>query len=283
MRRSRWTTVLVLPILLAGLAACGDDDPTPPPSEPGTFSLTFEGDETFQGAHGDQTIYVAVEDSEGEEVEFATGTVSATEDPAFSFTFEDALTEDQDYSVKYWIDSNFTEEGTEGVCDPPESDHQWDVAIEGVSEDVVLSETHEPGETTAVCEGTFGFNLDFSGDDTFQGAHADQDIQVAVVHEGLESVVATQSGTVAAEGDQSFAFTFDGTLTRGADYHVDYWIDSNFGGGSEGTCDPPENDHQWRIDAEMEEGLGSVAADAAFEDTHRPGETEDVCATFDGS
>lgn len=283
MKRSPWTTVLVLPILLVGLAACGDDDPTPPPPGPETFSLTFEGDATFQSAHGDQTIYVALEDAQGEVTEFTSGTVSATDDPSFSFTFEDALTEGEEYAVKYWIDSNFQEGDTEGVCDPPAGDHQWNVPVDPVSEDVVLAETHEPGETTEVCDGTFALTLEFSGDDTFQSAHGDQAIEVAVVHEGLESVVATQTGTVAAEGDQSFAFTFDGNLTRGADYHVDYWIDSNFDGGTQGTCDPPANDHQWRIDAEMEEGFGSVDADVAFEDTHRPGETEDVCATFEGS
>jgi hypothetical protein len=115
-------------------------------------------------------------------------------------------------------------------------------------------------------------DLTFSGDASFQGAHGDQPIHVAVVTGG--EVVAEESGTVSASDDPSFSFTFPGVLEEGQSYEVHYWIDSNFGGGSEGTCDPKEQDHQWNV------SLGTVEGDVSHTEQHRPGETGDVCETF---
>ena len=275
MKRSSRLCALVLPILLVGLAACDDDEPSP--VEPtGPFTLAFSGDASFQDAHADQTIHVVVEDELGEVVASESGTVSGTADPAFSFTFENILEEGEAYALKYWIDSNFTEEGSEGVCDPPETDHQWEIDVPAVSDDVDIDEVHRPEETSSVCD-AFAFDLDFTGDASFQGAHAGQSIEVAVVHEGLGTVVAREAGTVSDSEDPAFSFAFPGVLTRDAEYHLDYWIDSNFmDEGSEGVCDPPETDHQWRID-----DIGPVTDAVTIDDVHRPEETEDVCSTFE--
>ena len=92
-------------LLLAFIPLACDDDPADPGSD-GPFDLTFAGDATFQGPHGGQDIAVALV-SDGTVVETMTGVVSATESPAFSFTFEDALEDGESYEVHYWIDANF--------------------------------------------------------------------------------------------------------------------------------------------------------------------------------
>ena len=94
--------------LLVAVGACGDDP---------TFQLIFGIDATYQGPHGGQAIEVAlVRRSDGVVVQEQTGTVSATANPAASFTFADLLEEGVAYDVDYWIDSNF-QGGTPGVCD----------------------------------------------------------------------------------------------------------------------------------------------------------------------
>ena len=120
-------------------------------------------------------------------------------------------------------------------------------------------------------EPTERFDLTFSGDASFQGPHGGQTIQMALVRVDLRVTVIS---VVSATADPSFSFNFPGRLNPGEEYHLDYWIDSNFGGGTPDTCDPPGNDHQWRID------IGVATDDVVIEDTHRPTETESVCATF---
>ena len=125
------------------------------------------------------------------------------------------------------------------------------------------------GENPVEPSGRFDFT--FSGDASFQGPHGGQTIEMALVRVDLR---VTGMSVVSATADPSFSFNFPDRLNEGETYHLDYWIDSNFGGGTPETCDPPGNDHQWRID------LGVVTADVVIEDTHRPTETESVCATF---
>lgn len=148
MRRNFGTILPLLSALLL-LGACDDDDGMEPE---GPFDLTFQGDATFQAPHGGQDIMVAVLDDAGGVIETMSGTVSATADPAFSLTFTDMLAAGEDYTVDYWIDSNFGG-GTEGTCDPVENDHQWHRPLNGpIQGEVTHTETHEPGEVTNVCD-----------------------------------------------------------------------------------------------------------------------------------
>jgi len=117
-------------------------------------------------------------------------------------------------------------------------------------------------------------DLVFSGDASFNGPHGGQPIHVAVVQTDTGDVVALASGTVSKGGDPAFSFDFPATLEDGKAYEVDYWIDSNFGGGAVGTCDPKTRDHQWRV------ALGTVTGNVAHKESHRPAETADVCAVF---
>lgn len=126
----------------------------------------------------------------------------------------------------------------------------------------------DPTDTAAT------YDLTFSGDATFQGAHGGQSLMVAVVEQATGAVIAEDGGTVSASGDASFSFTFNDVLEEGTSYYVDYWIDSNFGGGEAGTCDAPEIDHQWRI------AVSAVNADVTLAETHRPADIESVCSTF---
>lgn len=117
------------------------------------------------------------------------------------------------------------------------------------------------------------FTLTFAGDATFQDAHGGQDISVALLN-AQGAVLETMTGTVSADADPSFSFTFDDALEEGQAYGIDYWIDSNFAGGTAGVCDPPVIDHQWHLD------IPTVQDDVERTDTHRPGETTDVCDSF---
>ena len=148
MRGHTLSTRLLLPLLLVGLVACDGDDPmdTTP-----TYDLTFTGDDTFQGAHGGQTIHVGIREGSGTLVASETGTVSSTAEPAFSFTFTNVLEEGEDYDLEYWIDSNFGDSGTQGVCDPPDVDHQWEIGLAPVMNDVTVDDSHRPTETEDVC------------------------------------------------------------------------------------------------------------------------------------
>lgn len=128
---------------------------------------------------------------------------------------------------------------------------------------------------TSVPEGTM--DLNFTGDSTFRGPHGGDSLHAAVVHDGTGSVVGAQKTVVSSSLTLAFAIQFSNALAEGESYHLDYWIDSNFNGGIEGECDPPEHDHQWRID------IPTVTDPVTINDTHRPTETEPVCSTFGGS
>jgi len=120
-----------------------------------------------------------------------------------------------------------------------------------------------------------GHDLTFQGDASFGGPHGGQAIQAAVVDAETGEVVAKESASVSVDGDPAFSFDFPGALQDGKGYAVHYWIDSNFGGGSEGSCDPMKNDHQWSISLEP-------ASDAVTHvESHNPGAQSDVCATFE--
>lgn len=122
--------------------------------------------------------------------------------------------------------------------------------------------------------GTEGpFTLTFSGDGTFAGAHGGQTVRAALVVPGPLQVVAVKTSSVSATADPSFTFQFGG-LQPDRSYAVDYWIDSNFGGGLDGVCDAPSADHQWRFT------VPSLSSDTALTAGHDPGATTDVCDAF---
>ena len=268
MKRTLSVTNLYVCLLVA-LGACVESTTTP--SDPS--SLTFQGDASFQGPHGNQDIFVAlIRTSDGAQA-LRTGTVSATVDPAFSFSFPSLLRVGAAHQVHYWIDSNFSG-GTVGVCDPKANDHQWNVASPAVAGDVTITEVHDAATTTDVCS-TFTTNLAFTGDASFHGPHGDHDISVAVVRSSDGAVVAQQTGTVSDTENPAFSFTFSGLLVRGIAYEIHYWIDSNFSGGTVGVCDPKANDHQWNVVAST-----LVEEDVTVDESHNPGLTVDVCSTF---
>ena len=267
MRRGMF--VLLAVVTSIGLTACDD---TMDPGDQGPYSLTFAGDASFQGAHGGQAIRVALVGASSVDT-VAEGTVSTSADPAFSFTFEDVLSEGEAYEVHYWIDSNFGG-GAASVCDAPATDHQWSVAIPAVAGDVALTDMHRPTETAAVCS-TFAADLTFQGDATFQAPHGGQAVQAGVVRSSDGSLVISMSDTVEANADPSFSFDFPGALLKGVDYEVHYWIDSNFGDGTAGTCDEVDDDHQWAVD------LGSTTEDSVVHtESHDAGAQSAVCSTF---
>ena len=89
---------------------------------------------------------------------------------------------------------------------------------------------------------------------------------MAVVRTSDGVVEEEQAGTVSGTADPAFSFTSLGLLEEGEAHQVHYWIDSNFGGGTVGVCDPKANDHQWNV------AIAAVAHNAA--------NTVDVCTTF---
>ncbi len=118
------------------------------------------------------------------------------------------------------------------------------------------------------------FQLIFQGDLSFQGPHAGDPIAVAVVQASDGVVMAQQTGTVSGTTDPAFSITFAGVLVSGVAYQVHYWIDSNFGGGTAGVCDPKAIDHQWNV------AVAAVTADVTIAEVHNAANTVDVCTTF---
>ena len=261
---------LIAIVAVVGGTAC---DSTTDTDDPGPYTLTFEGDASFQGAHGGQTIRAALV-SGGAVEATASGTVSASADPAFSLTFPDAVAAGQSYELHYWIDSNFGG-GAMDVCDGAETDHQWELSVPSATDDLTVTDTHRPTETTDVCS-TFATDLTFQGDASFQAPHGGQDIQAGVVRASDGALMVSRTGTVASDADPAFSFDFPGALLKGVSYEVHYWIDSNFGDGTEGTCDEVDDDHQWSVE------LGSTMDDAVTHtESHDAGSQSAVCSTFE--
>ncbi|RTQ99869.1 hypothetical protein [Halomonas nitroreducens] len=117
-------------------------------------------------------------------------------------------------------------------------------------------------------------DLTFTGTGSFNAPHGGQTIRVAVFDVMEGEVVASQSGQVARQAPEAFSFSFPGVLQEGHLYDIHYWIDSNFGGGSEGGCDPVNIDHQWR------EALHDITEAVTLQVEHRPEDQAPVCATF---
>ena len=269
MRRTLSVTNLCLCLLVA-LGGCIDT--IGPVDE--SFSLTFQGDASFQGPHGGQAIMVALIRTSDRADVLLTGTVSATADPAFSFSFPALVEAGVAYEVHYWIDSNVGG-GTVGVCDPKGNDHQRNVASPAITRDVTITEAYNATNTMDVCSTTFTKDLAFTGDASFQGTHGGDPISVAVVRASDGALVALQTGTVSGTVDPAFSFSFPGLLVRGVAYQIHYWIDSNLGGGTAGVCDPKANDHQWNVVASTLV-LGDVTVNEVLDTTN----TVDVCSTF---
>lgn len=265
----RRLTLLATPFLAVGAFACGGDGDTAPA---GPYTLTFAGDASFHDPHGGQAINVTLVGVSSGEDETMTGTVSADADPAFRFSFEDALAAGQVYRVHYWIDSNFGG-GIEGVCDSKDTDHQWAENVGTATGNVDLTVSHAPAATESVCA-LAAFDLTFNGDASFQGPHGTQPVTLAVVRSD-GAVPFTAEDTISASEDPSFSFSAASVLLPDFNYAVHLWVDSNFGEGAEGVCDPPSIDHQWAID------LGVVTRDTVVSYGHNAEAATDVCETFD--
>ncbi len=105
----------------------------------------------FPCAVGNQPIRIAVVRSfDNVVVDEDFGTVSATQNPTFSFVSGAVMERGIDYEVHYWIDSNIGG-GTLGVCDPITNDHQWRVQFLSVTNDKNLTVTHNPALMVDVC------------------------------------------------------------------------------------------------------------------------------------
>jgi hypothetical protein len=133
----------MLLILPTGMAlAMGDAD----------YTVTFQGDASFNKPHGGQEIHAALVDAgTGKVVAKMEATVSKTDAPAFSIVFTKDLKAGEKYEMAYWIDSNFGG-GTKGVCDEKQHDHQWKVELGTASGDLTHTEKHQPSMTQPVCD-----------------------------------------------------------------------------------------------------------------------------------
>lgn len=223
------------------LAACGGSDTSPaaaPPQNPGgggTGQITLRGAGPF-GPHTGQTLRAAlVRVADGATLDVQKAVVAAG-DPAFAFTFAPAVDLSAAYQVRYWADANSND-----ACDPPPTDHQWQVAVPAGASLVAVSHN---ASFTNVCD-TFTFPLTFRGNATFDGPHAGNAYQAALVRGSATSALEVKGGTVAAAGvDPAFVVTFSPRLVIGEAYSVKLWMDFN----ANGTCDAAPADHQWSVE-----------------------------------
>lgn len=267
---------IVLTVASAALlSACGSS------SSSNDQHLTFVGNgnaaagAVFNGPHVGQTVRAALLDGATVlEIQKATVAASGT-DPAFSFTFSTVIDTSKPYTVNYWIDSNFglTAPAGQGECDPPANDHQWSVPIPAGQ--TSFTDLHRPGSTQNVCS-TFTFALTFAGDSTFEGPHAGNAFSAGLVKGSDSKAEDIKTGTVAASGNPAFSVTFDHKVVIGEPFTVKLWIDSNFTGGTVGTCDPPANDHQWSFDVPT----AFANHPGTLTETHNAANVTPVCSFF---
>lgn len=261
-----WTTLAAA--LLVAATAC--DDATT--ATEGPYTLTFVGDSSFVSPHAGMSIRIGLVGPGGDVLGTQTGTVAESGDPGFAFTFTHALEHGQSYEVHYWIDSNFGG-GAPGYCDAKAIDHQWNEAVGPARGDLEIIVDHDAANTERVCP-TFANNLTFDGDASFQNTHGEQTAHMALVRPSDGVVLVRDSGTVSSSEDPSFSFRFSAALLPNTAYQVHLWMDSNFGGGTEGVCDSPETDHQWSVNVDP----GTDDVHITYQ--HDPGATTDVCASF---
>ena len=255
--------------VMAGAAACVDGGGVEPE---GPYEVTFSGGAGFAAAHAGQPIRAAlVIPAPLQVVSVKTGQVTDG-DPTFTFQFG-GLQPGRAYAIDYWIDSDLGG-GLRGVCDDPSVDHQWRHPLASVTADTQVTATHDPAAAVDVCD-AFASTLTFRGEAEFGLAHENQAVELAVIRSSDDAVVGLATGTTASGADPAFEFVFEHLLLNGDAYHIHYWIDSNYNGGSAGECDPPPFDHQWV------QLLGAVDRDTVLVGIHNTDFT-DVCATFDG-
>lgn len=134
------------------LVACGSGDDNTFPSPTGPYKLTFSLDASFQADHGGQPIRIAVvRSSDKAVVAEGGGTVSASQNPSFSFAAGAVMERGTAYEVHYWTDSNISG-GTSGVCDLETIDHQWSVEFLSPTNDVNFTVSHQPWLVEYVCD-----------------------------------------------------------------------------------------------------------------------------------
>jgi len=134
---ARVASVALLVAAVSTLGACHEPSYVLDPGRNdsvGPFQLRFSLDSSFQTLHGGQPIQIAVVRG-GVVVAQTSGTVSATQNPSFSFAAGAVLERGITYEVHYWIDSNIGG-GTPGVCDPKAIDHQWSTEFVWPTNDV---------------------------------------------------------------------------------------------------------------------------------------------------
>jgi hypothetical protein len=260
------------------LSACGSSSSSSP------SQLTFQGNgnntpttAVFNGPHVGQTVHAALLDGATVLDIQSTTVAAAGVDPAFSVTFSPTIDTAKSYTVNYWIDSNFTLTAPDGrnVCNAPSIDHQWSVTIPAGT--TTFKDNHRPTATQDVCS-TFVFPLTFVADSTYLAPHHDQPFKAALVHGSDTTAEQIVSGTVSALGSaNAISVTFSEELVIGDPYSVKLWIDSNFGGGTVGVCDPIANDHQWSfpVPNTFASHPGTFTAPA-----HTAATTVNVCSFF---
>jgi hypothetical protein len=138
------------------LAACGSGGDGTAPAAAGPFKLTFSLNGSFHAPHGDDPISMAlVRVSDAVVIANTSGTVSATQNPSFSFVTGAVMERGAAYAVHYWIDSNILG-GTLGACDAKAIDHQWSTEFPSVSSDKNLTVFYQPALVEDVCSTFLG-------------------------------------------------------------------------------------------------------------------------------
>jgi len=228
----------------------------------GPFDLTFTG--TGFDPHEGNTLQVAL-------IEARSGTVldrvsTAVADGSFSLSWPDALDAGKVYRIDFYADFNGS-----GFCEAPPEDHVWRLETAPVSGDVVVDFAHSTRFDASACQSFPSdpgpFDLSFAG--TGFAPHNGDVLSVVVVEAGTGALIGGDSITVS---DGQFAFLWPDALEAGKDYRIDFYSDFN----ESGACEPPPEDHVWRIDVPAVEGDVSILY------THAADFNAAACDSFSG-
>ena len=148
---------------------------------------------------------------------------------------------------------------------------------------VCLLTLHCDDGDTIIDSGSGPFSLRFSLAGDFQ-QYGGQTVSWALLRSDNGEKLVTGAGTISATANPPYTVDTGDVMSFGVPHQMQFWIDSNIGGGTPGECDPVVRDEDGEIiesfDMQWISPFGGVTDDLVFIAIHNPDQVQNVCGTF---